>query len=295
MAKPKVPVKAAAKASSGQRMLPEAGSNGVGRGLADPPTPEAKSASWYFGFKALVTTAGGGLLTLIFTLAQISYSTHLAVLQRQAEQGVEFQNRLADITGRIENEFIDILDLESSRAPDLVRQARARLDTNLNELFRNWRLVRLNLRSRAAQIYGPEVGNLIYNPNQEMIRLDRCYVATRIDDPARNSDCPGRGRREGFRLAALVRISRLRPGDHVLLHTGWAPSSFQANARLLREVFEHYIKCRLIMIEDSGTPAPSRCANMDDMGRIVTSRLDLLAITREEISTAIMERSTLQD
>jgi hypothetical protein len=193
----------------------------------------------------------------------------------------------------MENEFIDILDLESSTDPARTRQAGIRLDTNLNDLFRTWRMIRLNLRSRAAQIYGPDVGNLIYNPDEEVFKLDRCFVATRLDDPARDRDCPVRGRREGFRLAGLVVVSRLRPRAHALLHNGWTPASFQANVRLLRVVFDTYVKCQLDRIEHPAGAVPPRCENTRDMRRIVLARLDLLAITREEISTAIMERSEL--
>lgn len=266
---------------------PEVGTDGGGRTM--------HRATWLFGFKAVATTVGGGLLTLLIALAQMRYSTHLEILQRQDDQGVEFQNRLAQNLGRIENEFNDILDLVRTDRIGRLREARLRLDTNLNELFRNWRLIRLNMRSRASQIYGPTVGNLIYNPEEEMFRLDRCYVTVRLDDPARNQNCATRGRREGFRLAALVQVSRLRPGDHALLNVRWAQASFQANARLLRVVFENYVKCRLRRAEHPRERPPRQCEHIEDMERIVVSRLDLVAIAREEISTAIMERSTLQE
>src|ERR1043165_6783990 len=162
---------------------------------------EARRSAWLFSLKAVMTTVGGALLTLIITFAQITYQRHLEMLNRQSEQGEQFQAQLFQATGHIENEMINIYDgLTEDPAAPVDRAIHARLD----QLADQWRLARLSFRVRGAQIYGHHVGNLIYHPGEETRFIDSCNVEVRKGDPAANTDCTARRRAEARRLHRLV-------------------------------------------------------------------------------------------
>lgn len=244
-----------------------------------------------FAWKSVWAAVGGAILTVVVGLTQAWYSDRLESRHRQDEHGVEFQNRLALATGRIENEFNDIVDLAKEGGNASLAEALRRVDGSLNDLFRQWRLVRLDLRSRASQVYGSDVGNLVYDPEEESFELDGCYVTVRIGDRIANHNCSARRRLEERRLRLLTRAIRLRPSEPLLRRAGWTPASFQANARLTRKVVERYVRCKA----SEGAVSPSvwnrQCPDLDDMEGIVIARLDLVAISREEISSAIIATS----
>ena len=213
------------------------------------PGSRARTSAWLFSVKAAMATVGGGLLTLIFTIAQITYQQHLEVMDRQSEQGSQFQSQLFQTTGHIENEFMDIFDsLSENQAAPVEADIHARLD----ELGDQWRLARLTFRVRGAQIYGRTVGNLIYDPSEETIDLDDCNVEIQRGDRAANGNCAVRRRAEALRLTRLVESLR---GDVALRgEAHWRPVGFQSNFRLTRKVLHAYVDCRLAA--QASPPAP---------------------------------------
>src|SRR4051812_43281664 len=118
-----------------------------------------------FSFKALAATLGGALLTLLISIVQTTYSDHLEGLRREFDHGAEFQTRLLAITGQVQNEL--------AATDTLVRQdnfagARHRNDHELADAFRQWETNALLLRNQGAQIYGPTVAALIYDPGSAL-------------------------------------------------------------------------------------------------------------------------------
>jgi hypothetical protein len=268
-----------------------------GAGGADKPAPAANrpqrapgTSAWLFGVKAAAATVGGGLLTLFFTIAQITYQQHLEVLDRQSEQGAQFQNQLFQTTGHIENEFIDILtSLGETPAAPVASDIHARLD----QLGDQWRLARLSFRVRGAQIYGHGVGNSIYDPAEETIDLDDCNVEIQRGDRAANRDCAGRRRAEAIRLRSLVASLRGDVAQRGEAH--WRPVGFQSNFRLTRKVLHAYVDCRLAAQAPAPGPANPRCDGLADTFEILTRRVDLMVLAREALSTQIMRSSALSD
>jgi hypothetical protein len=253
----------------------------------------ARRSAWLFSLKAALTTVGGGLLTLCVTFAQITYQRHLEMLQRQSEQGEQFQAQLFQATGHIENEFIDIFDsLTEDPAAPVDRAIHARLD----QLADQWRLARLSFRVRGAQIYGHRVGNLIYHPGEETRLLDACNVEVRKGDRHADRNCPARRRAEARRLRALV--DRLREDVATRGAAELDPAAFQANFRLTRTVLHTYVDCRIEAQGAAGAAAAAvspRCGGLPDTLEILARRIDLMVLAREGLSTEIMRSSALRD
>src|SRR3954471_15188782 len=259
-----------------------------GDGAADPaiasaPSVERKAA--LFSFKAAAATVGGGLLTWGFTVAQIAYSDHLAMLQRQADQGIAFQGDMFALTGQIENQAIDVFNAAENGAPG---EAAALQQATLHLSNEQWRQVRLWFRVRGAQIYGRRVGDLVYDPAEEAVGLDGCAVELSGGRPARAGDCAARQAVEAGRLAGIVgrvRTDRVDGGD-----TGLHPASFQTNFRLMRRTVDAYIAC---LQAAAARRAPGRpCASLE---QIVGSRLQFMVFSRENLATEIMRNSALRD
>jgi hypothetical protein len=243
-----------------------------------------------FSLKAAATTIGGGLLTLGFTVAQIAYSDHLAVLQRQNDYGIAFQREFFALSGQIENEMIDVFNLAKGGAPD---QADALMRSALHPMTEQWRQVRLWFRVRGAQIYGRRVGELVYDPAEEAVDLDDCAVERPAGQPPGRGDCVPRQRAEADRLAGI--IARIRTNRLTGEETSREPASFQSNLRLTRGALLAYVKC----LQDAAAAAPAAapaagrpCAGLE---RIVASRLQFMVFAREDISSEIMRSSALRD
>lgn len=260
------------------------------------PRRRARQApsAWTFGLKAIAATVGGALLTLIIGLTQSYYTDRLQLRQRQIEQGSQFQSQLAELTGGIQTEMHDIVDLVRAADPAAAQAAVRRMETNLKDLLRRWQRESLNFRARGAQLYGNEVGNLIYDLRDESYIVDACSVAVRINDARRNQNCEARRAEEMGRLRRLWRDSRLNPDAHLLRNADWTPASFQSNARLLFSLLNRYVRCNpQLRSEAERATVPEPCRAMDQVQTIIGDRLELLAISREEISTAIMRTSSL--
>ena len=258
------------------------------KGMAEERA-EARSSAWLFSLKAALATVGGGLLTMIVTFAQITYQQHLEVLQRQSEQGAQFQTALFQATGHIENELADIFE---SLTEDQNVPVDPAIHARLDQLTDQWRLARLSFRVRGAQIYGHRVGNLIYHPGEETRIIDACNVELRKGDPATDGNCPARRRAEALRLRRLV--DRLRDDVAERGTAELDPAGFQTNFRLTRLVLHAYIDCR---IEAQSRPAAvsPRCGQLGDTLEILARRIDLMVLAREGLSTAIMQSSALRD
>lgn len=255
----------------------------------EEPPGRAAGSAWQFSLKAAMATLGGGLLTLCVTMAQITYQQYLEVLQRQGEQGAQFQAELFRASGHIENEMIDIFDrltedIDAPVEPDI----HARLDA----LSDQWRLARLSFRVRGAQIYGHRVGNLVYDPGEEVIGLDGCSVEVRPGDPRANRNCPARRHAEGVRLGRLAARLRAEVAENGI--ATWSPAGFQTNFRLARTALHNYVDCRIAAA--GGLPARGRqCDNLPDSLEILARRIDLMVLAREALSTRIMQSSALRD
>ncbi|MES2444965.1 MAG: hypothetical protein V4574_19240 [Pseudomonadota bacterium] len=249
----------------------------------------ARTSAWLFSFKAAAATIGGALLTFCVTIAQTSYQHELETLQRQREQGVAFQDALLRKTGDIENEIIRV----SSVLKDTKDEAAfpADLLSHLDTLNNGWRLDRLPLRVRGAQIYGNTVGDLIYDPGEEAIDLDKCSIQVPIDRREGGGNCTARQAAEIARLDALVRQLR-----NAARHGGtpqWRPAGFQANFRMARKVLRLYVACRLNSPEARHYPCPPP-GQMRQTRMIFERRVDLLVLSRERISTEIIRGSVLE-
>ena len=262
---------------------PETGDAEAGRARSD------RGAAWRFTLKAAATTVGGAVLTLCITAAQISYTKYLEVLERQGEQGMALQQQMLQATGHIENEIIAVYNILHN---DFQGEPPANLTAGLNRLNQQWRLDRLSLRIRGAQIYGSGVGNRIYDPREESIDLDTCGVETVAGAPGANENCAARQRAEARRLSELV--STLKADRSAGRDIRLAPNSFQANFRLTRKVLDAYLACwghRL----DGGIAAARRCEARGALLQTLSARIDLMVLARETLSTEIMRRSALSD
>lgn len=228
-------------------------------------------------------------MTLCVTVAQITYQQHLEMLNRQSEQGAEFQTQLFQATGHIENELTDIYTaLAEDQAAPVDRAIHARLD----QLSDQWRLTRLSFRVRGAQIYGRRVGNLIYDPGEETLRLDQCNVEVRGNDPQADGNCPARRRAEAQRLGRLV--ARLREDVATRGTAELDPAGFHSNFRLARTALHAYVDCRIEAQSAPAAPSP-RCGQLPDTLEILARRIDLIVLAREGLSTEIMLSSALRD
>lgn len=252
--------------------------------------PRAVNSAWLFSVKAVMTTMGGGLLTLFLTIAQITYQQHLEVLDRQSEQGNLFQSQLFQATGHIENELIDIFNiLDENKTAPVDAAIHARLDT----LSDQWRLARLSFRVRGAQIYGRAVGNLIYDPGEETIDLDDCNVEIQRGDRAANGNCAVRRRAEALRLTRLAASLRADVSQRGEAH--WRPVGIQSNFRLTRKVLHAYVDCRIEAPAAAAGPTDPKCDGLDDTFTILARRIDLMVLAREALSTQIMRSSALRE
>lgn len=270
-----------------------AGEKAGGEKAPAEPGSRARTSAWLFSVKAAMATAGGGLLTLVVTIAQITYQQHLEVLDRQSEQGNLFQAQLFQATGHIENELIDIFNILSEHQDAPVD---AGIHDRLDTLSDQWRLTRLTFRVRGAQIYGRSVGNLVYDPSEETIDLDTCNVEIQRGDRAANSDCAVRRRAEAVRLTRLVASLRSDVALHGEAH--WRPIGFQSNFRLTRKVLHAYADCRIeapAAAAAAAGPADPKCERLADTLLILARRIDLMVLAREALSTQIMRSSALRD
>ena len=267
-----------------------------GKGEQSAPSEQGKRArtsAWLFSAKAAMATVGGGLLTLIVTIAQVTYQQHLEVLDRQSEQGNLFQAQLFQATGHIENELIDIFNILSEHQDAPVDDG---IHNRLDRLSDQWRLTRLTFRVRGAQIYGRTVGNLVYDPSEEVIDLDGCNVQIQRGDRAANSNCAVRRRAEAVRLTRLVASLRSEGAQRGEAH--WRPVGFQSKFRLTRKVLHAYADCRIeapAAAAAAAGPADPKCERLGDTLLILARRIDLLVLAREALSTQIMRSSALRD
>lgn len=237
-----------------------------------------------FSLKAAAATLGGGLLTWGFTIAQIAYTDHLTVLQRQNDYGIAFQREFFALSGQIENQMIDIFNAAKDGAPD---EAAALQRSALHPMTEQWRQVRLWFRVRGAQIYGRRVGEMVYDPSEEAVDLDDCAVERPPGQPPGRGDCAPRQQAEAARLAGI--IARIRTNRLSGEETSREPASFQANLRLTRGALGAYVRC----LQAAAVPAAGRpCASLE---LIVGSRLQFMVFAREDISSEIMRSSALRD
>jgi hypothetical protein len=260
---------------------------GKAAAAAAAPMPKAETKALWFSLKAAAATIGGGLLTWGFTIAQIAYSDHLAVLQRQNDYGIAFQREFFALSGQIENQMIDVFNLAKDGAPN---EADALLRSALHPMTEQWRQVRLWFRVRGAQIYGRRVGALVYAPEEEAVDLDDCAVERPAGQPPGRGDCGPRQQAEAARLAGI--IARIRTNRIAGEETSREPASFQSNLRLTRGTLLAYVNC-LRTAAAAAVPAAGRpCASLE---RIVASRLQFMVFAREDISTEIMRSSALRE
>lgn len=261
-----------------------------GKAAKGAAAPESALASGerkaaLFSFKAAAATVGGGLLTWGFTIAQIAYADHLTVLQRQNDYGIAFQREFFALSGQVETQMIDIFNAAKDGAPD---EAAALQRTALHPMTEQWRQVRLWFRVRGAQIYGHQVGNLVYDPAEEAVDIDDCAVERPAGRPPGRGDCAPRQQAEANRLAGV--IARIRTNRLTGEETSREPASFQANLRLTRGVLGAYVRC--LQAAAAAHAAGSPCAGLE---RMVASRLQFMVFAREDISSEIMESSALRD
>jgi hypothetical protein len=252
-----------------------------------------------FTYKAIATTLGGSLLTLCVAVAQITYANHLEVLRRQGEQGLAFQDRLLDLTGRMESELSHILNIvrhsntpERAVREELLAEADQRMEENLAPLYRQWGMESLLLRNRGAQIYGNEVGELIYNPADDSFQENNCSMVVRDVDPPANRDCARLMEMERSFLHDFVAEIRQSGTLEPFRRSARSPKSFQANAAIARTVLHRYIVCAG---SDARPDLPPRCAHMPQALEIAIRRVELVGVARENLADAIVARSALQD
>jgi hypothetical protein len=271
-----------------------AGKTATAKAASDQPA-NGKAGAAQFTYRTLAATVGGALLTLTIAVAQTTYSNHLEVLRRQGEQGVDFQTNLLNLTGGISSQATEITNiLERRTVTEADRDAIAgaaqdQFTRDLLPLTRQWRVSRLLLRNRAAQIYGREVGALVYSRADAAFRLDDCNVVTRDDRPA-PANCEQSAQAELAFLNGLADRSRTDPGLREFRTGGRSPTSFDANAEIAFVLLDRYFSCT----ERPANPPP-RCANLPLMREIARRRVDLLGVARENIANAIVENSYLRD
>jgi hypothetical protein len=218
-------------------------------------------------------------------MAQIAYTDHLTVLQRQNDYGIAFQRDFFALSGQIENQLIDIFNTARDLSPD---QAIALQQSTLHPMGEQWRQVRLWFRVRGAQIYGRRAGDLIYDPREEAVSLDDCAVERAPGQAAGQGPCIVRQRREARRRAAIIariRANRISGGDAAL-----NPASFQSNFRLTRAALNAYLGCLRTAV---ARHAPGRPC--DGLDQIVGARIQFMVFTREDLSSEIMRNSSLRD
>lgn len=252
--------------------------------------PESRPAALFI-YKAIATTVAGGILTLIVAIAQLSYGNHLERLRRQSEQGATFQAHLLEITGNIQEElWRAALEASSLRADsEQLRQLSLR---NSQPVFDRWRVEVLLLRNQGAQIYGNEVGALIYDSSDSLFHADGCEVVRRDSNPS-YSDCTEPRLRELNQLAPFVgRLSRSENLDTFRTNTG-SPISFDANATIAYSIISHYYEC--IRSRASNMPVKPRCRNLPQMLEIARRRVSLVGVARENLADAIMTASAIRD
>jgi len=283
MSEPKGAAGGAAKPApkAGKAEAPEA---------APAPMPKAEANALWFSLKAAAATVGGGLLTWGFTIAQITYTDHLTVLQRQNDLGIAYQREFFALSGQIENQMIDIFDAAKDGAPD---EAAALQRTALHPMTEQWRQVRLWFRVRGAQIYGRRVGDLVYDPAEEAVDLDDCAVERPPGRPPGRGDCGPRRQAEADRLAGI--IARIRTNRLTGEETSREPASFQANLRLTRGALGAYVHCLQMAAPPPAAPVPAAGRPCASLERIVLSRLQFMIFSREDISSEIMRSSALRD
>jgi hypothetical protein len=256
------------------------------------------SGVWQFASKAVATTLVGTILTIAIAIAQISYSNHLEILRRQAEQGGEMQARLLQITGRIENELWAVArsmtEQERTReeAERLRNEVTTRWNRDLAPLFLQWRSDRLMLRNQASQIYGRDVAALIYDRSDSRFYIDGCDVVRRGADP-RINDCAGPMRAEWNRLAPFVAALARGETLEAFRAASNSPISFNANAEIAFTILSHYLECTAPA--DPTVRPKSRCNNLPAMLEIARRRVSLVGVARENLADAIMAASALRD
>jgi hypothetical protein len=272
-------------AKPGAGKMAEKDKGGAEEAPAESALVSGERKAALFSAKAAATTVGGGLLTLGFTVAQIAYTDHLTVLQRQNDYGIAFQRDFFALSGQIENQLIDIFDMARNGSPD---QAVALQQSTLHPMGEQWRQVRLWFRVRGAQIYGRHAGDLVYDPREEAVSLDDCAVERAPGQAAGQGPCLARQQREARRLAeiiARIRTNRISGGDAAL-----RPASFQSNFRLTRAALNAYLGC---LRTAAARQIPGRPC--DALSQIVGTRVQFMVFTREDLSSEIMQSSSLRD
>ena len=248
-----------------------------------------------YALKALFTTIGGALLTRLIFYAETTYTNHLEALHRQDAQGVELQARLLDLTGRIEGELDQIVNLlrrsddpDPARRNDLLGQARARFAETLDPIYAEWQRDRLLLRNRAAQIYGLAVGELVYRIPDDSIEPNNCSVSAQPDDPPSSADCHGQRQQELALIAGVTRdVLHARSLAPFASEPRLSPT-FQANAYAARVVIYRYLNCA----QHPGGALD--CTELPTLLRMAEHRLDLVRFARENLASAITSASSLR-
>lgn len=248
-----------------------------------------------YSLKALVTTIGGALLTLLIFYAETNYTDHIESLHRQGTQGIEFQARILDLTGRLEGELDQAVELlRRSEDPDpatrsnLLAEARTLMAGGLEPVYTEWQRDRLLLRNRAAQIYGLAVGDLVYRIPDDSVEPNSCSVSLPPDNPSPSADCHSQRQEE---LALMESVTR----DVLRLHSldpfadnPRLPRTFQANAYAARTVIYRYLNCA----QHPGPPLD--CTELPIILRLAVRRLDLVRFARENLANAITSASSLR-
>ena len=250
----------------------------------DAPSSKAGGPIAY-SIKALSTAVGGGLLSLAVAGTQMWYSDHLESKRRQADHGFEFQRSLFELSGQIENELRrQWLLLDEGK----FEEANARMERQFTPLWEQWRLARLLLRNRGAQIYGDGVGSRIYDTRDLRFVFDRCSVLVHYDDLDAPGDCAPRVRERVARLQTFIR-GVLRSGQLRMFDASrsWLPTSFHASAENARIMSIGVSAC-----VKAAKANPGQCS---DLTRLLGQHVQLVRFSRDNLADAIAARSSLND
>jgi hypothetical protein len=241
-----------------------------------------------FSFKAVITSLGGALLTLAIWLLQTNYSNHLEHLRRQSDHGAEFQARLLAMTGNVVDELEAATDRVRNGDP---AGAALRNNHELAQAFQQWDTNALLLRMQGAQIYGPQIAPLIYDPDGNEYGIDRCSVLVEPGQDGSDENCGPRRQAEVNSLNALL--------DTIDRHNDPAgsqarrPRSFGFNAYAARAILDRYLECMEEIHEKRR--ADELCQNLGGLKTILDDRVELTAVARIDLANAIMAASRVTD
>lgn len=238
----------------------------------------------------LVTTLGGTILSYYITDRQRENQARIEKAAARLRNGADLERRLLAKTGSI---FGALRQVKDATRTGVVADADKRMAEVLSPAWLEWRNGLLALRNETGRVFDIESSNLIYQPSNKGIFIDKCGVVASFDDPAASKDCAPRRAKERTGLNHAVEagnngLSILDAGKEIRI-----PTDFDTSVSIAKQLLQRTIDCqRGLPVENAPQSAVENCNWLKNNASM---RVNMVGLVQEAVAARLLEVWTQND